>query len=63
MGDGSGSTVVVENVLLRLEERPNQCVCLQSAGHDESELTRCGAQLIVRNVSGRSIAWFVGRAS
>jgi hypothetical protein len=61
-GHGGGSTVVVGKVLLRLEEEyPNESMCLQSAGHNESELTRCGTELMVRKVSGRSMAGLVGK--
>jgi hypothetical protein len=59
---GRGATVVVGKVLLRLEEeRPIESMGLQSAGHDESELTRCGTELMLRKVSGRSMAGSVGR--
>jgi hypothetical protein len=54
--------VVVGKVLLRLEEeRRNEGMCSQRAGHNDSELTRCGTELMVRKVSGRSIAGMVGR--
>src|SRR6202041_2341094 len=52
LGHRSGSTVVVGKLLLRLEEeRPNESMCLQIAGHNESEVTRCGTDLIVRKMS------------
>jgi hypothetical protein len=61
LGHRSGSTVVVGKLLLRLEEeRPNESMCLQIAGHNESEVTRCGTDLIVRKMSGRSMAGLVG---
>jgi hypothetical protein len=62
LGYGRGSTVVAGKVLRRLEEEhPIESMCLQSAGHNESELTRCGTELMVRKVSGRSMAGSVGR--
>jgi hypothetical protein len=58
LGHGNGSTVVVGKALLRLEEeRPNESTCLRCEGHNESELTRCGTELMVR----RSVAGSVGR--
>jgi hypothetical protein len=59
---GSESTVVVGKLLLRLEEgSPNENMCLQIAGRIESELTRCGMELMVRKASGSSVAGLVGR--
>jgi len=65
LGHGGGSAVaavVVGKVLLRPEEGcPNESMCLQIAGHTESELTRCGTELMMGKVSERSMAGLVGR--
>ena len=62
LGHRNGSTVVVGKVLLRLEEEhPNESMCPQSAGQNESELLRRGTELMVRKVSGRSMTGLVGK--
>jgi hypothetical protein len=61
LGQGNGSPVVVGKVLLRLEEeRPNESIRLQSTGHNEPGLTECGTELMMRKVSGMSMAGLVG---
>lgn len=59
LGQGKGSTEVAGKTLLRLEEHPDESMCLQSVSHNESELT-CGTELMVRKVSGRLVS-VVGR--
>jgi hypothetical protein len=61
---GNGPAVAVGKVRLRpQEDRPNESMRLQSAGHNETELIRWGTELMVRKVSvpGRPMAELVGR--
>ena len=42
--------------MLRLEECPNEGICLRRVCYNESGLTRFGTELVVRKVSGWKVS-------